>query len=69
MHNKVKISPLLLSHAVTLMENLDIDDYPPETIQLFGYIFFTFKNILTSLDHFDDTFDESSCFIQCVLDV
>jgi hypothetical protein len=42
--NKVKISRDLFLCAISLLESLDIDDLPPETVQLYGYVLHAFDN-------------------------
>ena len=50
MLNKVKISKNLLTNTINLLENLDIDDYSPEIIQLYGYVLFAFNKKKADID-------------------
>jgi len=42
--NKIKIPKKLFTCTISLLESLDIEDYSPDIIQLFGYVFFAFNN-------------------------
>jgi len=45
MPDKVKISTALLNKIIELLESFDdIEDFPPETLQLFGYVLFALKH-------------------------
>lgn len=51
--NKVKIPMSLLLHIVSFLEDLEIEDYPPDTILSYGYILHTLKrkkNIIESAE-------------------
>jgi len=50
MSNKIKISKALFDSAISLLEELDIDGFDPEIIQLHGYVLHAFKNKKTSVD-------------------
>jgi hypothetical protein len=52
--DKVKITTGLLLQTVSLLEELEIEDYPPEIVQLYGYVFYSFKNKKGSLDNCDN---------------
>ena len=49
MAKKIKISKALFDSAISLLEELDIDDFSPEIIQLHGYVLHAFKNKKTSV--------------------
>ena len=41
--DKVKIPKSLLVHIVSLLEDLEIEDYDPDTVQLYGYVIYSLK--------------------------
>ena len=45
MPSKIKISTELLNKTIQLLESLeDIEDMPPETLQLYGYVYYALKH-------------------------
>ena len=41
---KIKISRELASCIINLLESLDVEDFSPETIQLYGYVLYALKS-------------------------
>ena len=61
---KAKIPKSLLLHMVSLLEELDIEDYPPDVIRLYGYVLFSLKTkkaILEARLHRDMRCDFMPC--------
>lgn len=54
MLNTVKISRDLFNKTLALLEDLDVDDFLPETIQLYGYISHAFNAIKLDMALRDD---------------
>ena len=56
---KVKISIELFNKIIELLESLeDVEDFPPETLQLFGYV-------LLALKHKKISIARQELFLQC----
>jgi hypothetical protein len=50
MPTKIKISWKLIARTISLLESLDLEDFTPETIQLYGYVLYAFKNKSAQFD-------------------
>jgi hypothetical protein len=46
----IKISSNLLNSTLEFLDSLDADDFAPETIQLFGYVLYAFRQVKVELD-------------------
>ena len=59
MPHKVKISIELFNKIIELLESLDdVEDFPPETMQLFGYVLYALKHKKISIAR-------NEVFLQC----
>ena len=48
--NKVKLSYELFNSAFFLLKNLDVEDFEPDVVQLYGYVFHAFSIKKASVD-------------------
>jgi len=59
MPDKVKIPAELFNKIIELLESLDdVEDFPPETLQLFGYVLYALKHKKISIAR-------QELFLQC----
>ncbi|MDR0302822.1 MAG: hypothetical protein LBI04_11005 [Treponema sp.] len=62
---KVRISHDLLLKTVSLLEELDIEDYSHDVAQLYGYVLFSLKKKMLSLESDVLSHDSRFCSMVC----